>query len=529
MADWDYIIVGAGSAGCILAERLSNDPKKRVLLLEAGLPDRNPLIHMPRGAALLYGSPKHAWHFSTEASGNVPSEVWIRGKGLGGSSSINGMMYFRGQPQDYDGWQALGCRGWGWPDMARAFRAIERHELGPDNIRGTSGPVGISVERIRNPFTEAFIEAGEQMGLPRVEDINQPEQEGVGYATSTTWNGKRQSTAQTFLKQAKGRANLKVMTSVLVDRVLFESQRAVGVRALVGGMPQELRTQGEVIVSAGGLMSPQILQRSGIGDGELLRELDIAVARHSPGVGMHLLEHRLLWSRFDINVPHSQNLHLAGWRLAANTLRYYLTRSGPLSAAYGNVCAFARVLPDSVTPDAEILLSPVTTTQDANGNHVLDNRHSVQIFGYPLRSRSEGSLRITAADPAAPPRIRPGYLTDPYDCAVTVAMHRYIRRWMEQSAIAPFVEGEKEPGRSLQSDEDILDAYRRQGQAGLHACGACRMGDFPDAVLDEQLNVRGVERLRVVDGSVMPTMVSCNTNGPIMALAWRAAELILAR
>jgi choline dehydrogenase len=247
----------------------------------------------------------------------------------------------------------------------------------------------------------------------------------------------------------------------------------------------------------------------------------------SPGVGRHLLEHRLLWQRFDINVPYSQNLQLAGWRLAANVLRYYLTRKGPLSAAYGNVVAFAKVLPDARTPDAEILLSPVTTEPDASGQQILDTRHSVQIFGYPLRSRSEGAIAITAADPAAPPRIQPGYLTDPYDCAVTIAMHRYIREWMRKPAIAPMVEREKEPGASLQTDEQILDAYRRTGQAGLHACGTCRMGDFPDAVLDEHLRVRGVEGLRVIDGSVMPTMVSCNTNGPIMALAWRASELIL--
>jgi choline dehydrogenase len=276
-------------------------------------------------------------------------------------------------------------------------------------------------------------------------------------------------------------------------------------------------------------MSPQILQRSGIGSGALLRDLGIAVVADSPGVGEHLLEHRLLWSRFDINVPYSQNLQLAGWRLAANVLRYYLMRSGPLSVAYGNVAAFARVLPDAKTPDAEILLSPVTTEPDADGRQVIDRRHSVQIFGYPLRSRSEGRLRITSADPTAPPRIRPGFLTDPYDCAVTVAMHRYIRRWMEQPAIAPMIEREKEPGASLQTDEDILGAYRRTGQAGLHACGTCRMGDFPDAVLDDRLRVLGVDRLRVVDGSVMPTMVSCNTNGPIMALAYRASELILER
>jgi choline dehydrogenase-like flavoprotein len=525
MTSWDYIIVGAGSAGCILAERLSSEPKNKILLLEAGPPDTSPFIHMPRGAAKLYGSTSHAWHFVTEPHDDIPAEVWFRGKVLGGSSSINGMMYFRGQPQDYDGWEALGAKGWGWSDMGRAFRAIERHELGADNVRGGNGLLGVSVERDRNPFAEAFIAAGEQMGLPRVEDINRPEQEGVGYAPRTVWKGRRQSTARTFLKEARKRPNLKIMTGVLVDKVLFEGRRAIGVATNRG----EFRAGGEVILSAGGLMSPQILHRSGIGEPAMLGDLGIAVVADSPGVGAHLLEHRLLWSRYDINVPHSHNFALQGWRLAANVLRYYLTRGGPLAVAYGNVCAFAKVLPESATPDAEILLSPAVTVADASGNLVLDRRHSVQIFGYPLRSRSEGWLRISAADPAAPPRIHPGYLTDPYDCAVTVAMHRYIHEWMRQPAIAPMVECEKEPGVSLRTDEEILAAYRSAGQAGLHACGTCRMGDFADAVVDDRLRVRGVEGLRVIDGSIMPTMVSANTNGPIMALAWRAAELIMGR
>jgi len=522
---WDYIIVGAGSAGCILAERLTSNPANRVLLLEAGPADTSPFIHMPRGAARLYGSTKHAWHFATEPTGDVPAEIWIRGKVLGGSSSINGMMYFRGQPQDYDGWEALGAKGWGWHAMGRAFRAIERHELGPDNVRGGSGLLGVSLDGDRNPLAEAFVAAGEQMGLPRVEDINRPEQEGVGYAPRTVWKGRRQSTARTFLREARKRPNLKVLTGVLVDRVLFEGRRAIGVATDRG----DFRASGEVILSAGGLMSPQILQRSGVGEATLLGDLGIAVVADSPGVGRHLLEHRLLWSRYDVNVPHSHNFELQGWRLAANVLRYSLTRSGPLAVAYGNVCAFARVLPDSATPDAEILLSPAVTVPDASGNLVLDRQHSIQIFGYPLRSRSEGELRITAADPAAPPRIRPGYLTDPYDCAVTVAMHRYIREWMRQPAIAPMVEREKEPGASLQTDDEILAAYRATGQAGLHACGTCRMGDFADAVVDDHLRVRGVEGLRVIDGSVMPTMVSANTNGPIMALAWRAAERVMGK
>jgi choline dehydrogenase-like flavoprotein len=528
-SEWDYIIVGAGSAGCVLADRLSRDGRSRVLLLEAGPVDKSPFIHMPRGVGKIYGDPAQVWHFQTEAHDDIPAETWLRGKVLGGSSSINGMMYFRGQPRDYDRWEALGARGWGAQAMGRAFCEIESHAPGAGAMRGDSGPLHITIEPERTPLTEAFIHAGEQLGLPRVADLNDPAADGsgIGYATRTIWQGKRQSSATAFLKPAKARPNLQVVTGALVNRVVFHHGRARAVEAMVAGQIQVFATPGEIILSAGALMSPQILQRSGVGDAAHLQGLGIAVEVHSPGVGEHMLEHRLFMMQYEVSSPYSHNFALRGWRLGLNLLRYALQGKGAMTVGYATVGAFARVLEESDSADIEILFSPLVVTPDDQGHLIPDDVHSIQLFGYPLRSRSEGRVRIASADPADTGAIRAGYLSDPYDQRVTVAMWRFTRRLMEQPAIAPLVVEEREPGRSLITDADIVQAFRRQGQAGYHACGTCRMGDFADAVLDQRCRVKGVSGLRVVDCSIMPAMVSANTNGPVMAAAWRAADLII--
>jgi choline dehydrogenase len=528
LADFDYVIVGAGSAGCVLAYRLSENPKTRVLLIEAGPEDRSPLIHMPKGFAKLFSDPKQIWHFPVEPEGgqNEP-EVWVRGKVLGGSSSVNGMVYMRGQAANYDDWATRGNRGWGWDDMLRCFRAIEDHDQGASPDRGSGGPLTVSSDREPHSLSDAIIAAGEALGLPARADINTATEEGVGYTLRTIRKGRRWSAASAFLKPARQRRNLSLITEAQVEKVLFEGQRAIGVRIRRSDGAIEDIGGREILLSAGTLMSPAILQRSGVGPAALLSRHGITPVAEREQVGENMIEHRMLAMQYRLVGDIGHNREHQGWRLLFSVLRYYLSRTGVLAKASHELGFLLKSRPDLPAPDIQVLSSPVTFRR--NGAELaVEPEAGMHFIGHAIQPRSRGRVTITGSDAAALPQIKAGYLTDPHDRQLTVFVTDFIRRLVKQPSLAPLVVEELSPGPAVSTDEDIIGMYHRNGNAGYHAVGTCAMGPEAEAVVDDRLRVRGVSGLRVVDCSVMPTIPSGNTNGPVMALAWRAADFILA-
>jgi len=527
VASHDYLIVGAGSAGCVLARRLSDDPHTSVLLIEAGPEDRNWLIHVPRGYLKTHRDPRLVWCFpvSAEADRGHWQGALIGGKVLGGTSSINSMLYVRGQPQDYDDWAAASAPGWSWQDVGPCFKQIEDHELGQSETRGVHGPVHISAPRNGGAVCEAVIRSGVEIGLSRRDDLNGLDQEGIGYFPVTIERGRRVSAARAFLGPIRRRPNLTIVTGTTVSRIRMEGTRAVGVVCTPGRSPREFRAEREVLLCAGTLQSPKVLQLSGIGPADHLRSLGLPVVCDSPGVGANLRDHWGLRLQYELRGAAGYNGRLRGAGLWLSVLQYLVGRRGVLSSAAAEVGAFVRVMPDATRPDAELQISPFSQEPTTG---LIEAWPGLTCTVRSLRPESQGSVLIRSLDPAAPPAIRGNFLSAEYDRLLAVHMVRYARRLLRQPPLREYLGAETFPGPGCQSPEEIVDACLRHGSPGAHFAGTCRIGQDRMAVVDSTLRVRGVSGLRVVDCSVMPTMVSGNTNGPVMAMAWRAADLILA-
>jgi choline dehydrogenase len=525
MDHFDFIIVGAGSAGCVLANRLTESGRHKVLLLEAGGEDRNIWIHVPLGYGKHFSNPNVNWLYETEPEPECHGRKIIapRGKVMGGSSSINGLMYVRGQAQDYDRWRQLGNVGWSSADVLPYFRKAEHQSRGADEWHGDGGPLCVS-DLGNLPIADAFIEAAERCGYPRNRDFNGAVQEGFGYYQFTTRNGRRCSTAVGYLKPARKRGNLKVASNALATRIILEGTRAIGIEYLQGGTKCEARG-GEVILAGGAFNSPQLMQLSGVGPATLLREHGIAVVADMPGVGNDLQDHYHARLVFRAKRPVSANdffsNKLRGFLAGAN---YLFRRRGLLAMGAGYVGGFLRTNEAVETPDVQTHI--MLFSADAIGGPL----HSFSGVTSPvivLRPESRGTVRIKSSDPRAAPAIQANYLSAPKDRDTTVAGIRALRRIMAAPPMAPFIESEHEPGPACASDDDLLDYVRRRGSTVYHPTSTCRMGSDPTAVVDARLRVHGIERLRVVDASIMPALVSGNTNAPTIMIAEKGAGMIL--
>jgi choline dehydrogenase len=526
-AEFDYIIVGAGSAGCVLANRLSASGKHSVLLLEAGPKDSNLWIHVPLGYGKLFKDTTVNWMYQTEPEPGLNGRTVFqpRGKVLGGSSSINGLLYVRGQHEDYDRWRQLGNTGWGFDDVLPYFKKAEDQQRGADEFHGTGGPLPVSDSRHPDPLSQAFIEAAAESGIPKNPDFNGAAQEGAGWFQTTTRRGRRASTARSYLRPARQRSNLRVETAALAQRIVFEGRRAAAVEYKQAGAAKTARARKENLGSGGAYNSPQLLQLSGVGPADLLRSHGIDVVLDAPGVGHDLQDHM----QVRIVTRCTQRITLndivgSPFRKIMTGLQYAAFRTGPLTIAAGTSGAFFKTNPRLATPDVQIHFLPFSTDKMGEALHSYSG-FSASVC--QLRPESRGSLRIKSADPSVAPEIRINYLATETDRTANVEGLKILRKILQAPALRAYTVEEVDPGAKVTSDEALLDFCRQRGSTVYHPTSTCRMGNDPLAVVDQRLRLRGLEGLRVIDGSIMPDLVSGNTNAAIIMIAEKASGMIL--
>ncbi len=527
---FDYIVAGAGSAGCVVAARLSEGGRYRVLLLEAGGKDSSIWIHVPMGYAKLYANPSINWMYESEPEPTLDNRILFqpRGKVLGGTSSINGMLYMRGNPADYDTWAQMGCQGWDWDSVLPYFKKSEDQERGPSAFHGVGGPLRVSNQSIRFELAEHWVSAAIEAGLPANSDFNNGQQDGAGVFQTTMKNARRWSAAAAYLRPARGRENLTVATNALATRILFEGKRAVGVEYLRDGIPHTAHARGEVIVCGGVYNSPQLLQLSGLGPAALLQSMNIPVVRDMTAIGADLQDHFSTRLFFRCSKPITLN-DVANnfWRRMGAGLQYVLMRSGPLASNGIAAGGFARSDQRLERPDIQLNFSAWSfESRDATGVRA----HPFPGFGVNavhLCPDARGYVRLKSPDPKKPPAIRFNFLHTPYDLRAVMAGMRLVRKIAAQPSFASYVAAELNPGPEVNTDAEMEDFIRKNGVSNLHPVGTCRMGPGDDTAVDIRLRVHGIEGLRVVDASVMPSIPAGNTNAPTIMIAEKASDMIL--
>ncbi len=526
MQTYDYVIVGGGTAGCVLAERLTASGRHRVLVLEAGGKPDGFWIPIPAGFSKLLKDTTYNWRFETEPEETTHNRVIAipRGKGLGGSMLINGMIWVRGQPRDYDSWAEAGARGWGWRDVEPIFRRFECYAHG-DETRGKSGPVHVEPVRERFTLTEAFLEAAQQDGQKLNADYNGADQEGFGYYQANQRQGRRWSAYDAYLKPARGRSNLRVETQAHALGLVLEGSRCTGVRYHQAGQDHEVKAAREVIVAAGAVQTPQFLELSGIGRPELLQRLGIPVRHALPGVGENYIDHACTRMNWRVRNTLTINELSRGWRLALEVANYFLRRRGILTLGTGLAHGFVKTSPGLPTPDAQYFFMHASYANAAE--RILDRAPGMTIGVAQLRPQSTGSIHTRSADPFDKPAIRPNMLASEADQQCLLRAMQMARRIVAQPAMQRYIEAELTPGPQVQSETEWLAFARGNAQTIYHPIGTCRMGEDDRAVVDPELRLRGLHGVRIVDASVMPKMVSGNTQAAVLMVAERGADLVL--